>query len=159
MEWHPVMRVLAALEAAKVDYVVVGGVAVNLHGIARATEDLDLFIAPNPANIDRLRTALRSVYDDPSIDEIKAEDLCGSYPAIRYVPPSGFPPMDLVTRLGDAFRYSDVESEHYDVDGQAVRVATPRTLYRMKRGTVRPLDHADAAKLAAAFDLDDEERS
>jgi hypothetical protein len=37
MEWDPVMRVLAALEEARVEYVVIGGVAVNFHGIARAT--------------------------------------------------------------------------------------------------------------------------
>lgn len=39
MKWEAVMRVLAALEEAQVDYVVIGGVAVNFHGIVRATED------------------------------------------------------------------------------------------------------------------------
>ena len=57
MQWESVMRVLAALEAAAVDYVVIGGVAINFHGIARATEDLDVFIAPDPANVARLRAA------------------------------------------------------------------------------------------------------
>jgi hypothetical protein len=156
VEWDPVMRVLAALDAAGVDYMVIGGVAVNFHGIARATEDLDVFIAPDPDNVARLRAALHSVYDDPSIDEITAEDLCGDYPAIRYVPPEDGPPMDILTRLGERFRFADLEGERYDVDGQPVFVATPRTLFRMKSSTVRPLDHADAARLAAAFDLEEE---
>jgi hypothetical protein len=39
------------------------------------------------------------------------------------------------------------------VEGQSVSVATPATLYRMKRDTVRPVDHADAKRLADAFDL------
>ena len=153
MQWEAVMRVLAAFEAAAVDYVVIGGVAVNFHGIARATEDLDVFIAPEPANVARLRTALHSVFDDSSIDEITAEDLCGDYPAVRYVPPGAGPPMDILTRLGERFRFADLERERYDVDGQVVSVATPATLYRMKRGTVRPVDHQDAARLAEAFDL------
>jgi hypothetical protein len=35
------LRVIQSLNEARVDYVVVGGVAVNLHGLIRATEDLD----------------------------------------------------------------------------------------------------------------------
>lgn len=157
MEWTGVMRVLAALERERVDYIVIGGVAVNLHGLARATEDIDLFIAPVGENIDRLRRALHSVYDDPSIDEITAADLCGEYPAVRYVPPGDQPPIDILTRLGEAFRFDDIERERYDVDGLDVSVATPAALYRMKRGTVRPLDHADAARLALAFHLSDDD--
>jgi hypothetical protein len=153
MQWDAVMRVLAALETARVEYVVIGGVAVNLHGIGRATEDIDIFVAPSAENVARLRRALHSIYSDPSIDEITAEDLCGEYPAIRYVPPDG-PPMDILTRLGERFRFADLESERYDVEGQPVSVATPTTLYKMKVSTVRPLDHADAAKLAEAFGLD-----
>jgi len=61
--------------------------------------------------------------------------------------------MDILTRLGERFRFADLEHERYDVDGQPVSVATPMTLYRMKVSTVRPLDHADAARLAEAFGL------
>jgi hypothetical protein len=147
------MRVLAALETAGVDYILIGGVAVNFHGVDRATGDIDIFVAPNEANIARLRVALHAVYDDPTIDEITAGDLCGDYPAVRYVPPGDGPPMDILTRLGEKFRFADLEAERYDVDGQSVSVATPATLYRMKRTTVRPVDHADAARLAEAFGL------
>ncbi len=151
------MRVLAALEAESVDYLVIGGVALNFHGVGRATEDLDLFIKPDPENVDRLRAALHRMFDDPSIDEISAADLCGEYPAIRYVPPGDGPPMDILTRLGERFRFADLTGERYDVDGQEVSVATPATLFRMKRGTVRPIDQQDAARLAAAFDLTGDE--
>ena len=154
MQWDAVMRVLAALEAAAVDYVVIGGVAINFHGIVRATEDIDVFIAPTVENVRRLRSALHAVYNDPSIDEITAEDLCGDYPAVRYVPPGDGPPMDILTRLGERFQFADLERERYDVEGQVVAVATPATLYKMKRATVRPLDQADAAQLAEAFGLD-----
>jgi hypothetical protein len=150
------MRLLAALEAEGVEYTLIGGVALNLHGIVRATEDLDIFIAPNRDNVDSLRRALHRVYDDRSIDDISADDLCGDYPAVRYVPPVG-PPMDILTRLGEAFHFDDLERERCDVEGLQISVATPATLYRMKRGTVRPLDHADAARLAEAFDLGDED--
>ena len=41
------------------------------------------------------------------------------------------------------------------VDGIRVRVATPAALYRLKRGTVRPIDRQDAAALQARFEIDD----
>jgi len=35
-------------------------------------------------------------------------------------------------------------------------VATPRTLYRLKRDTVRPIDRADAQALREMFDIDED---
>lgn len=151
------LRVIQSLNEARVDYVVIGGVAVNLHGLIRATEDLDVFVRPDSDNVERLRTALKSVWADPSIDEITAEDLCGDYPAVRYGPPEGDFYLDILTRLGDATSFDDLEVEVKDVDGLLVRVATPRTLYRMKRNTVRPIDRADADALRVAFHLDEGE--
>jgi len=151
------LRVIASLNQAGVDYVVVGGVALNVHGLIRATEDLDLFVRPDPENIERLRVALRAVWSDPYIDQITAEDLCGDYPSVRYGPPEGSLYLDILTRLGEATRFSDLQYEEKVVEGVRVRVATPRTLYRMKRGTVRPIDHADALALRSAFDLEKEE--
>jgi hypothetical protein len=150
------LRVISSMNAAGVDYVVVGGIAMNFHGVVRATEDLDIFIRPDPENVERLRQALRAVWVDPSIEEITADDLCGDYPAIRYGPPEGALYLDILTRLGEATLFSDLEAEEVEVEGVRVRVATPRTLYRMKKGTVRPVDHADAAALRAAFGIEEE---
>ena len=76
--------VLQALEREGVRYTIFGKMAVNIHGFARATQDLDVFIAPEAGNVERLKRALRSVYDDPSIEEISADDLLGDYPAVQY---------------------------------------------------------------------------
>lgn len=53
MDYEATKRVLAALEGVR--YVIVGAAALNLHGLARFTEDLDLFVAPDHGNIRRLR--------------------------------------------------------------------------------------------------------
>lgn len=53
------LGILKALEAASVRYLVVGGVAVNLHGYIRFTKDLDLLIDLDPANALRAMEALR----------------------------------------------------------------------------------------------------
>lgn len=156
MEFGDVRRVLEALALEGVDYVLVGGVAVNLHGLVRATEDLDLFVRPTAENVDRVRRALGRVWSDPAIQEIRAEDLGGDYPTVRYGPPEGDLMIDLLSRLGTEVRFDDLEVEIVDLDGVSVRLATPRTLIRMKRGTIRPIDHEDARRLAFAFGLEAE---
>lgn len=157
MNFEAVRNVLAALEREEVRYVVFGAVAINLLGLPRATEDLDIFVAPERRNIERLKTALRSVYPgDASIDEITAEDLLGDYPAVQYVPPEGSFYLDILTRLGEAFRYEDIVSQRLDFAGIPVSVATPQTLYRMKKDTVRPKDWGDAEALRRRFELEEE---
>ena len=152
LEETRLLAVLRALGEHGVKYAVFGAVALGLHGLPRTTADLDLFVEPTEDNIERLKTALRTVYTDPCIDEISASDLCGDYPAVRYGPPEGFG-LDIVTRLGEAFAFADLDVETKRFEGVEVRVVTPRQLWEMKRGTVRPIDHADAAALAARFGL------
>jgi hypothetical protein len=48
------------------------------------------------------------------------------------------------------------ESEELDLDGIRMVVTTPRTLYRMKRDTVRPRDAVDAAWIRETFGIEDE---
>ena len=156
MDFDVVKRVLAALEQHEVRYVVFGAAALNFHGLARFTEGLDLFIEPDPANIERLRVALRAVFHDDTIDQISADDLLGEYPAVQYVPPDGTFHIDLLTRLGDAFQFADIEMVRMPLEDLTVSVASPATLYRMKRDTVRLKDKADAELLRRRFNLSEE---
>jgi hypothetical protein len=154
MQLDPAVRVLEALEREGVRYAVFGAVALNIHGLARFTEDLDIFIAPERQNVEALKQALRSVFADPEIDQITAEDLLGDYPAVQYAPPEGAFYVDILTRLGEAFRYEDLETQRVPFEGLMVTAVTPRTLYRMKKGTVRPKDRMDAEALRRKFGLE-----
>jgi hypothetical protein len=149
------LRVLNSLENEAVEYVLIEAAAMGVHGVIRATEDLDIFIRATPENIASLRRALRVAYgNDPSIDEISTEDLLGEYPAVRYYPPTGDLYLDILTRLGTAASYETVEAETKTVAGVRIRVATPRGLYLLKKDTIRPLDRQDAAMLRQAFNLE-----
>lgn len=150
------LEVVAALDKHSVEYVLVGGAAMNLHGLLRATEDLDIFVAPDEDNIERLKAALREVWDDPDIDQIRADDLCGDYPVVRYGPPQGALFLDIMTRIGQFAQYADLEWTSIEMRGVPVRVASPRTLYLLKKDTVRPVDQRDAARLATTFDVGDD---
>jgi hypothetical protein len=156
VDYEKTREVLAAFEHEGVAYAIFGAVALNLHGLARATQDLDVFVLPSEDNIRRLRIALTSVFEDPHIDEITADDLLGDYPAIQYVPPEGSFYLDILTRLGETFSFDDLETERVDFDGLEVTVVTPRMLHRMKRSTVRPQDSADADRLCRRFGFEEE---
>jgi hypothetical protein len=47
-------KIFKELEKSKINYLIVGGVAVNLYGYARFTGDIDVLIALNPANLSRM---------------------------------------------------------------------------------------------------------
>lgn len=149
-----VTALLAAFEREGVRYVLIGSMAMAAWGVVRATQDIDFFVDPEPDNVDRLRRALWSVFEDDSIEEIASGDLAGPYPVIRYGPPEGQVVIDFVGRLGDAYAFDDVDSELVDIDGIAVPVATVRVLYEMKRDTVRSQDRADAEALRSRFDVE-----
>lgn len=157
MDFDVIKRLLASFEKEGVRYAIFGAVALNLHGLARFTEDLDIFVEPDAGNIHRLRAALHAVIEDPEIESITAEDLLGDYPAVQYIPPDGSFHVDILTRLGDAFSFSDLETERLAFDDIMVSVVTPRTLYKMKKDTVRLKDRADAQMLKERFRLTDEE--
>ena len=132
-----------------VDYLVVGAAALSLHGIPRGTQDLDFFVRPTAENFERIRRALLRIWNDPEIREITHEP-----PAvIRYGTPDGFV-IDLILQLGEAFRFEDLEQQIIDVDGIPVHAASARTLYAMKKDTVRPQDRADADRLRRKFKLE-----
>ncbi|MBA2663154.1 MAG: nucleotidyl transferase AbiEii/AbiGii toxin family protein [Bradymonadaceae bacterium] len=151
------LKLIASLNDHQVDYILIGGAALNVHGLIRATEDVDIFVAPIEANIERLKAALRGVWDDPCIDEIMASDLCGDYPVIRYGPPHGTLYVDILTRIGELATYDDLAWESIRVRDVDIRVATPQTLFKLKRGTVRAIDRADAQRLALSFDINEED--
>lgn len=152
MEFERFLDVIRAFERAAVEYVLVGGVAVNLHGIARATEDIAFFVRPERANIERLKRALHSPWNDPEIDAIRVEDF-EEYSTLRYGPPGDDLVIDVLTRIGTAFAFDDIKSETLEIEGVRIRVATPETLVRMKRDTVRPIDKADATALERLFGI------
>src|SRR5260370_41681856 len=118
MDFEEAKRILRAMDAEGVRYVLVGSMAMAAQGLVRATRDIDFFVAPDAENVERLHRALRHVFGaDPNIDLITSEDLAGDYPAIEYVPPEGAYSLDILSRLGEVFRYEDLESEEVMVDG------------------------------------------
>ncbi len=140
------MEVIAGLEKENVDYILIGGFAVILHGMPRLTQDVDLFLRNNSDNINRLQKVLYDVFQDDSVWEITADEL-DRYPVIRYATPDGFS-LDFIVKIGTAFTYDDLKYELMEIEGRSIRVATAETLYRLKKDTLRPIDQNDSAFLS-----------
>ena len=153
MDVDKVLALLKALQSEGVAYVLVGPVAWTIHGIVRATRDVDLFIRPDESNIVHFRAALASIFpEDASIQEISATDLAGDYPIIRYVSPDGSLVIDILSRLGEMFSYDTVQYEERMFAGVMVRVATPAVLDEMRKGPLHLQDHAEEQGLREAFE-------
>ncbi len=136
------IEIINELEREKVEYVLVGGYAVILHGLPRFTQDIDLFIKPESINIEKFKKALYTVFKDDSIKEITL-DMLNEYPVIRYGTPEEFY-IDIIVRIGSMFSFSDIEYEIKKIDSHSIKVATAETLYAMKKDTVRPIDKSDS---------------
>jgi hypothetical protein len=136
------MKVLEAFDKQGVDYILIGGVAVILYGLQRLTQDIDIFIRMDIKNIEQLRKALYLVFKDPSIEEITLNEL-NKYPVIRYGTSNGFF-IDIISRLGEVANYEDLEYEVIDCQSIKIRVATPESLYKLKKDTIRHKDKVDA---------------
>lgn len=81
-----VERLLRALDAHGLEFVVVGGVAAGAHGATRATEDLDLVARRTNDNLDRLAAAMRDVgarLRVAGLDDSEAEQLPSASSARR----------------------------------------------------------------------------
>ena len=52
MEADKLFSLLQALDEQRADYYVFGGMALNIHGLVRSTEDVDLFVRPDRQNIE-----------------------------------------------------------------------------------------------------------
>lgn len=87
VNYDKVLEFLRALEEEQVEYVLVGGVALNLTGITRATQVVDIVLRLEKQNVERLKNALRRTWSDPAIEEIRYDELEGDYPAITCGPP------------------------------------------------------------------------
>jgi hypothetical protein len=155
VDFDKVLRLIREMNREGVDYITFGALALNIHGIVRATTDADFFIKPDRDNIERLKKALRNVWTDPEIDSITADDLLGEYPSITYGPPDDSFAIDFLTRLGDVYTYDNLPSEVIEADGIPIRVVTAEKLYEMKRNTVRLKDKADCLALNEKFHFED----
>jgi len=136
------LEVFKALGQQKVDYVLIGGVAVILHGMERLTRDIDIIVKMSPENIHKLRTALQMVFEDDAIEEITLPELY-KFPVIRYGTPNEFY-IDIMARVGELANFEDLEYTTIEYQGVKINIAKPESLLKLKKDSIRDKDRIDA---------------
>lgn len=160
-----VAELLRRLDSAGVEHVLIGGLAVNAHGVIRTTKDVDICPSPDPANLDRLASLLRhlgvhqlGVEDEGfadremPFDPTRPEDLAagGNF---RLETPLGV--LDLMQWVpgvdaDQAYEALKRDAQEATAFGVTVSVCSLAALREMKRAAGRPRDLQDLADLDAA---------
>jgi hypothetical protein len=144
-------EMLSALSASGADFLLVGAHALAVHGLVRATGDLDLWVRPTVENAERVWEAL--VQFGAPLDQFDKSDLVAPDMVLQI----GLPPrrIDLLTSItGVAFDEAWDAREHVDVAGMQIPVIDRATLIRNKSATGRPRDAADVRELQEADEQD-----
>ncbi len=156
--------VFRALLDAEVRFIVVGGLAVNVHGLLRVTADIDLVIQLEAGNVARAFAALEQLGYRPVIPVTAAQFADATtregWVRDRHMRVLGFhsdrhpdTPVDIFA--SEPFPFEDehdraVVRELAGVGG--VRVVSLATLQRMKQQAGRPRDLADLEDLRLGSD-------
>jgi predicted nucleotidyltransferase len=144
-------RILAALAEHAVDYVIVGGLAVQTHGHVRTTFDVDVYPRPEPANLRRLADALNEL--DARTLNVGGEGLtidAAMLPrATLWQFDTRHGAIDVLHDAPGAPPYDELRARALEIelDGIGLAVVGRDDLISMKRASARPVDLEDLAAL------------
>ena len=140
-------QVLAALNAEKVRYLVVGGVAVVLHGHLRTTADLDLVVELAPDNARRAISALARLGFRPRAP-VPAEQFADPDARRAWIDEKG---LTVFSLWKEPFQFDEVYARAVRVplDTTTVTVVSLADLIALKQAAGRPVDLADVDALRA----------
>jgi predicted nucleotidyltransferase len=144
-------RILRALAEHEVEYVLIGGLAVQTHGHVRTTNDADLIPAPDPANLGRLARTLRSL--DARVLNVGEEDteidakMLPRATIWQFASRDGG--IDVMHEVPGGRSYEELSkgAMHVQLGDIDVPVVALDDLIRMKLARGRPVDLEDVASL------------
>lgn len=148
-------ELLRRLSEAGVEFVVVGGLALNAWGVIRGTKDVDIVVSPEPGNLRRLA----AVAVDANGHVQQGEALFGSAFSIAAALADGdqvlietdLGRLDVVQGLDGIPSFDDLRSRATEAEilGSMVSVCSLEDLKTMKRAAGRMRDLADLEDLDA----------
>lgn len=146
-------ELLRRLREAGAEFVIVGGLAVNAWGVVRGTKDVDVVVAPDPANLKRVAEVAVAAGGHVQ----RGESLLGSPPSIAAALAGGeqvaietdLGRLDIVQGLEGVPTYEELRSRagEAEVLGVTVAVCSLEDLRAMKRAAGRGQDLVDLENL------------
>ncbi len=142
-------RVVAALNAAEVDYVIVGGLAAGAHGVVRATRDLDIVAAPDHGNMHRLAECLQRIGGEHPIQGPLTGAALSKPASFKVQTQHG--EVQVLNRMAGVPGFPELRRDQIRVElapDVIAPVCSLAHLRDMKRAAGRPRDQVDLAELA-----------
>jgi len=148
LDAEQILRVLAKHD---VDYVLVGGLAVQAHGHVRTTFDVDVLPRPERGNLGQLADALNEIDArvlNPGSEKLQI-DAAMLPRATLWQFETRHGAIDVIHDAPGAPAYADLRDRalEIDLDGLELAVAGRDDLISMKRASARPVDLDDLAAL------------
>jgi hypothetical protein len=147
------------LERERVRYLVVGGVAVNLHGAERMTMDVDIMLALDAENLRHFLEAIRPLKLKPANPLVTMEQFCDAATVESWIrdkhmlafqlrPTQGHgPSLDVLVKPAVPFEPAYARRVMFKVEDFEVVVASAQDLIALKSGTGRQIDRSDIEAL------------
>jgi hypothetical protein len=132
------------LNAHHVEYLLIGGYAVNYHGYPRATADMDIWIAVHPANAERVVAALKEFGFD--LPDLSPDLFLRAWQIIRL----GVPPVRIeISTTISGVDFAECYAGRVDdvLEGVPVSLINLEHLKRNKKASGRHQDLADLEHL------------
>jgi predicted nucleotidyltransferase len=151
--------ILAELDRAGVEFLVIGGVAVGFHGYVRATKDVDIVPAPDSRNIQRLAEVLRELDAEiEGAEDFKGDELPDPLdPEVlgqggNWVLSTRLGRFDVMQWIGESALWEMLAPAAVtaEVDGLPIRFASYEDLISLKEMAGRPEDLTDLQRLRQA---------
>ncbi|MDP2694878.1 MAG: hypothetical protein Q8O58_08430 [Gallionella sp.] len=148
----------SALDRHKVDYLLIGGLAVSLHGVERATMDVDITVAMNPDNLAALIDAAKELKLSPvlpvPLESLGDLGLLRQWHAERHLEAFALRSADLVGVTVDVLLFPPVEfsgmasrADVFKVANTDIQVVSIDDLIALKQAVGRPIDVIDIEHL------------
>jgi predicted nucleotidyltransferase len=152
-------RTLDALAEARVDFVIIGGVAATAHGSARVTFDLDICYERSRANLERLSLAFRPYH--PRLRDAPADlpfdlDAATMRRGMNLTLTTDLGDIDVLGEIAGIGQYTDVLalSDSLYLLGRTYRVLSLEGLIRSKRAAGRSKDLEALRELEALLEIE-----
>lgn len=141
-------KVCDALQKAKIPYAVVGGLAVALHGIPRATFDIDLVIQWSLENLEKMEKVLKELglFSRLPVNAKSLFDFREEYIKNRNLIAWNFyDPVHPIHQVDIIINYDLVSktTKTVKMDSGNVKILSQKDLIEMKRASGRPQDLED----------------
>ncbi|MBK0382215.1 hypothetical protein I5M32_04515 [Pedobacter sp. SD-b] len=137
---------LEALNGAEVNYILVGGFSVILHGYSRTTGDMDIWVRKSAENYQKIKKAFLN-FGMPVFDMTEANFLGHpNWDVFTFgVPPSA---IDIMVKLkGLEFEDCFLKAVDFEDDGLLIKCIQFDDLIKAKNATSRPKDINDIQNL------------